>query len=333
MKIALITGGMGFIGSFIARQLLEEGRVDRVVCLDHFGRYVDSTRPEFTDYRKIRFEGIFDKIIIERGESKYFSVMCNIFEKYQPDFVFHLAALPLAKLDNLNTQEAVEGSVQSTSNILEIIGQIKDRNSYCPKRFIYASSSMVYSDFVSDIALEDHPTRPKEIYGTMKLAGEVITQGLGQYFNIPFTIIRPSAVYGPTDMNRRVSQIFIEKALRGKKIEVQGADEKLDFSYVKDVANGFVLAAMHDNAIGEIFNITYGKAHTLLEFVLCLKKHFPNLEYQITERDTFRPKRGTLSIEKAKKLLGYEPKYNLQEGIDEYVACVRKHHTLLKKVE
>ena len=112
----------------------------------------------------------------------------------------------------------------------------------------------------------------------------------------------------------------------GKKINVQGADEKLDFTYVKDAAYGFVLAATNDNAIGHVFNITYGKAHTLLEFVMCLTKHFPDLQYEVTERDAFRPKRGTLSIEKAKKLLGYEPKYSLQDGIDEYVAFVKEYH-------
>jgi nucleoside-diphosphate-sugar epimerase len=151
---------------------------------------------------------------------------------------------------------------------------------------------------------------------------------LGQYFDIPFTIIRPSAVYGPTDMNRRVSQIFLEKAMMGIKLNIQGADEALDFTYVKDAAHGFVLAATHDNGIGEVFNITYGKAKTLLEFVMCLKRHFPDLQYRLTDRDDFRPKRGTLSVNKARRLIGYEPRYSLQDGIDEYVKFVKEHHTM-----
>jgi nucleoside-diphosphate-sugar epimerase len=244
-----------------------------------------------------------------------------------------LAALPLAKLSNLNTEEAREGTVDSTGNILEIIGQLTKATDYRPRRFIYASSSMVYGDFASDVATEEHPTRPKEIYGTMKLAGEVVTQGLGQYFDIPFTIIRPSAVYGPTDMNRRVSQVFLEKALTGKKLNIEGADEALDFTYVKDVAHGFVLAATNDHAVGELFNITYGKAKTLLDFVVCLKKHFPDLRYRITERDDFRPKRGTLSIDKAKRLIGYEPRYSLQDGIDEYVVFAKEHHPMARTVK
>ena len=74
---------------------------------------------------------------------------------------------------------------------------------------------MVYGDFKTKIVDENSKTNPKEIYGTMKLAGEIVTKGLSNYYDIPFTIIRPSAVYGPKDMNQRVSQIFINKAVKG----------------------------------------------------------------------------------------------------------------------
>jgi nucleoside-diphosphate-sugar epimerase len=70
MGLAFITGGFGFIGTFIARQLIEENHVEKVVCLDHFGRYADSAQPDFNDYRKLRLEGITDRIIVERGEAK-----------------------------------------------------------------------------------------------------------------------------------------------------------------------------------------------------------------------------------------------------------------------
>ncbi len=323
---ALITGGLGLIGSFIARRLVEQDLVDKVVCLDHFGRYTSSTSATFTDYRKLRLDGISDRVVVERGETGHFSVILEIVEQYRPDYIFHLAALPLAKLKNLNAEEARVGSVDSTSILLDILGHLNRRSEYRPKSFVYASSSMVYGDFVENPATEDHPTRPKEIYGTMKLAGEVVTRGLCGYYGIPCTVVRPSAVFGPTDMNRRVSQIFLEKAFLGERITIHGADEALDFTYVKDVANGFVLAATTEAAIGETFNITHGEAHTLLEYVEALQKHFPDLSYDIVERDSFRPKRGTLSIEKGRRLMGYEPAYSLQQGVDEYVEFVREHN-------
>ena len=153
----------------------------------------------------------------------------------------------------------------------------------------------------------------------MKLAGEIITKGLCNYYNINFTTIRPSAVYGPTDMNQRVSQIFIEKAIKGKKIFIQGKNEKLDFTYIQDLVDGVILAATKKKGRNEIFNITNGKGRSLLEFVKILKKYFPNLDYEVVERDDFRPKRGTLSIRKAKKLLGYRPKFTIEKGIKNYL--------------
>jgi nucleoside-diphosphate-sugar epimerase len=142
-KYALITGGAGFIGAHIARNLLDKKIVDKVVLLDHFGRYVDTLNSTFYDYRKLRFIGYENEIIVERGDSKYFSVVSRILRVYQPDYIFHMAALPLAKLPNLNTEEAREGSVDSTSFLLETIGQLKREIDYSPKRFVYASSSMV----------------------------------------------------------------------------------------------------------------------------------------------------------------------------------------------
>ena len=323
MNYALITGGLGFIGTFIAKQLLEEKRVDKVVCLDHFGRYISSTRADFTDYRKARLEMLGEGIIIERGEAKYSTVMGELFERYQPRYIFHLAALPLAKLDNLNSQEAMEGSIESTAIMIELLGQMKQRIGYAPDRFVYASSSMVYGDFQSDVATEEHPTNPKEIYGTMKLAGEVVTRGLCGFYGIDYSIIRPSAVYGPTDMNRRVTQIYIENAINGKKLKVYGENEALDFTYIKDTANGFILAGVINEGANNIFNITSGQAHKLLDLIDCLKNNFPNLSYEILPRDGFRPIRGTLSIEKANKLIGYEPKYDLMKGVEEYLEYIK----------
>ena len=326
---AFITGGLGFIGSRIAYKLLEENGIDNVISLDHYGRYTSTTKEDFSDYRKFRLQGFADRVIIERGEAKHPLLVIELLTKYQPKYIFHLAALPLAKLDNLNSAEATEGSILSTTNIIESIGVLKKTTGYAPERFVYASSSMVYGDFQYDPADEKHQTYPKEIYGTMKLAGEVITRGLCGFYDVPFSIIRPTAVFGPTDMNRRVSQIFLEKAISGENIKVHGEKESLDFTYVDDTAQGFILAATKEAAVGEVFNIAHGKAHTLLEYVFELKKFFPGLEFEVVERDSFRPKRGTLSINKAKNLLGYKPVFSLAEGIRLQVEFAKAHHPKL----
>ena len=159
---------------------------------------------------------------------------------------------------------------------------------------------MIYGDFKKNSVNEDDNKNPKDAYGIMKLSGEIITRGLCNLYGIPFSIIRPSAVYGPTDMNRRVSQIFIEAALKNKQIYVEGPNEKLDFTYVDDLVEGLILVAVKTKANGETFNMTYGKGRKLIDFVNILKKYYPNLKFQVKPKDKLKPSRGTLSIQKAK---------------------------------
>jgi len=326
MEFGLITGGLGFIGSCIARRLVKEGFVEKVVLVDHYGGYVSPVKQGYVDYRKQRIIDIEDKIVIERALTNHSITMAKLLIKYRPKYIFHLAALPLASLENMNPEEALEGTGISAGHILEACDMLKQSQGYQPERFVYASSSMVYGDFQYTPADENHPTRPKDIYGTMKLAGEVVTRGLSGVYGLRSTIIRPSAVYGPTDMNRRVSQIFVENAIIGKQLIVHGADEALDFTYVEDTAKGFVLAGTRKEAVGETFNITTGAAHTLLEFVQVLKEIFPNLDYKVVERDLAKPKRGTLSIEKARNVLGFQPDYDLLSGVRAYVEFVKAHY-------
>ena len=319
MKTALITGGLGFIGAHIAIDLLKNKKVKRCILLDNFGGYINPTKKNFYDFRKKRLDLIKNKII-ERCDTNNFKSVFEIIKKHQPEIIFHTAALPLAKLDNLNTDEAKIGSVDSTVNILDAITLLnKVEKKYKCKRFIYLSSSMVYGDFKTKQVNEKSPVNPKEAYGTMKLAGEIITKGISKLNNIPYTIIRPSAVYGPTDMNRRVSQIFVESDFKDKLIQIEGKNEKLDFAFIEDLANGCVLAGTKEKGINQTFNITYGKGQTLYSYVINLKRFFPNLKFIIKPKDITKPSRGTLSINKARKLLNFNPKYNLKIGIKKYV--------------
>jgi nucleoside-diphosphate-sugar epimerase len=318
MKYALITGGLGFIGSNLVKLLLKKKIVNKCIILDSYTGYINPLKDSYKDFRKFRFEN-FNNIVVERGDAQDFRLVFKILKKYKPIYIFHTAAVPLAKIENLNAVEAREGSVDTTTNLLECINFFQNNNKYKIKRFIYFSSSMVYGDFIKSKAYEEDTLKPKEVYGTMKLAGEIVTKGLANFYKIPYTIIRPSAVYGPTDMNDRVTQIFINKAKKGQVINIEGKNEKLDFTFVEDLAEGCILAATKKNGENEIFNITYGSGESLFKFVRILSNHFKDLKYRIKKRDPFRPKRGTLSIQKAKKLLNYKPKYNLKKGIDKYI--------------
>ena len=319
MKKALITGGLGFIGSSLAETLLRKKIVNKCILLDNFGGYINPLRDDFVDFRKYRISSIKNKII-ERCDTSNFKAVQEIVTRHKPEYIFHTAALPLAKVSNLNNEEAKVSSVDSTVNIIDAVSNLNNRfKSYFCKRFVYFSSSMVYGDFKKSFVSENSEKNPKDPYGIMKLAGEVVTEGLCKLNSLPYTIIRPSAVYGPKDMNRRVSQIFIENAFHNKKIVIEGKDEKLDFTYIDDLVNGCILAAVNKKGINQIFNITYGKGQRLFKFVKVLQSRFPNLKYVIKSRDKSKPSRGTLSILKANKLIGYKPQYNLKKGINKYL--------------
>lgn len=316
---SLIVGGAGLIGSKIVEKLCNNYEV---IIFDKFAQYTDPTIQGYVEHRGQRFEQIREKIHLERGNcADHFQVL-NILQQYKPDYVIHLAAVPLAKMKNATTDEMEEGTIKSTRILLESINFLQEKGELNIKKFIYTSSSMVYGNFLSESVTEEHPKNPISLYGIMKSAGEEVALGLGRLYKIPTTIVIPSAVYGPTDMNRRVAQIFLENAMSGKEIVVNGKDEKQDFTYIDDIADGFILAMEKDESIGEKFNMTYGQARTLFELATIIQSHYPKTQIVIKERDKSSPFRGTLCIDKAKRLLGYSPKFSLEEGIADYIKKV-----------
>lgn len=301
----LVIGGAGFIGSNICKKLV--GRGYDVGIFDLFLQYIPSAKYKYYDILQFRLKTLIKQgVKIFRGDARYKDNVGHIIKLFKPDRIIHLAAMPISSMSNIYIEEALESTIASTTNILQII---KDLDFI--KRFVYTSSSMVYGDFQYSPADEEHPTKPKDIYGGAKLCGEVMTEAFHERFGINYTIIRPSAVYGPTDINERVSQIFIEDGLDGKELVVKGDDSRLDFTYVEDAAEGFVLAALSEKAKNHTFNITCGEGRSLLEYVDILKKFIPDLRVRIETADKKIPKRGALDISKARKLLGYDPKYKL----------------------
>jgi UDP-glucose 4-epimerase len=318
-ETVFINGGAGLIGSMVARKLLPMGY--KVVIFDSFITYISPFKTYIKNYIDLRFEGIKDDVIFERGDTTNISHSRKIINKYKPEYVLHLAAMPLADLSNEHVEEAVASILLGPINMLEIL---KYQNNL--KNFVFVSSSMIYGDFKEVPCPETHSKTPKDIYGGSKYAGEIMIKTLSERFNLPHTIVRPSAVYGPYDINRRVSQIFVEMALMGKELRLDGGGKiNLDFTYVEDIADGLILALFSNKALGEDFNITYGQGYSLLEFVETLKFLIPSLKYRVVEsKDDFRPMRGALSIEKAKRILGYEPKYSLEKGLGKYVETYQK---------
>ena len=216
--------------------------------------------------------------------------------------------------------EALQINVDGTLSVLE---GVKACGSV--KRFIFTSSSFVYGHFKQPIADEEHPTNPIDVYGGTKLTGEILTRAYSTQHGFEHVIIRPSAAYGFGDCNRRVTQLLIENAMKGKPLVLHdGGRSRIDFTYVTDVADGFARALLTPEASNQTFNITRGNARSVLEFATEVKKYFPNAQLIEKPTDASRPERGTLSIEKARKLLNYNPKIDIEQGIKEYVTMLKE---------
>ena len=308
-----ITGGAGFIGSRVAHRFVDNG--DLVVVFDSFKQYLipnpDASQPNLLS----RLRDIINNIELVQGDVLNKDFLRRRLLETRPDIIVHMASLPLASVAIEQTEEAFESILSSTTNIMEVMRDFKHD---C--RLVYISSSMVYGNFEDTQVTEESATNPVDIYGSFKLAGEIIARGYMKRYGLDLTIVRPSAVYGPLDGNQRVLYKFITAAIRGEKLIVDGDGSlRLDFTFVDDTAKGIFLAATSPEASGETFNITRGKAFSLNEAIEVLKTEIGELHLEYRPVPDHIPVRGTLDITKAKYLIGYLPDYNLEKGLRIYI--------------
>jgi nucleoside-diphosphate-sugar epimerase len=191
---------------------------------------------------------------------------------------------------------------------------------------------MVYGHFEEKQVTEESACNPLGIYGTLKYSGELIVKAYSRVFDLPYTIIRPSALYGERCVSRRVSQIFIENAVQGTDISINGdGSDKLDFTYIDDLIQGIVLSINNKKAYNETFNITYGEARTIGEMAEILKGYFEDIEINYLPKDKLTPDRGTLNVDKARDLLGYQPKNSIDVGYPKYIQWYKAFWASMKK--
>ena len=321
----VLVGGAGFIGHHLALRMAAD-RWDVVVIddlrINHIGRVsampagAERERMLSTLHRRLdllRHAGVTLLTVDARDPKRLEAALPGVRESV----IVHLAGIAHADRSDRAPFEAFDNCLGSLAASLEIVrGGVV--------RFVYLSSSMVYGDFVSPTADENHPLRPIGVYGALKLGGELLVQAHHRVSGLPYTIVRPSALYGPRCISQRVTQRFLELAARGLPIQVEGdGAERIDFTYVDDLVEGIRLAIGSDAARNETFNMTCGNARSLLELAHLVRRSFPDAKIVHRPRDPLRPRRGTLSIERARRLLGYSPRVQLEEGLRRCIAAMR----------
>jgi nucleoside-diphosphate-sugar epimerase len=318
MKVFL-TGGAGFIGHHVVKELAAKGC--ELAVYDSFATYFPENLEGYRKNLQLRLAQIRDLAAIIRGDAQDADFLLKAVRDFKPDIVIHLAAIPVASASNRFSREAVQINLNGTVNIIDAVRSVESI-----RRLVYVSSSYVYGDFQYEPADEKHPLDPMDTYGATKLSGEILVRGIGKRFGIEHTIVRPSAAYGPTGSNGAASQLFVENAIAGKPLKLHdGGAARIDFTYVEDTAHGLTLAALSANGANEIFNVTSGRGRSLKEFAEIVKRHVPDASIVEGPPSERTPNRGSLDISKARRLLGFAPAYSLEDGIGRYVEFVRAH--------
>jgi UDP-glucose 4-epimerase len=289
---ALVTGGSGFIGSHLAGALCDRGITVRVF---------DLVRPVFGNDIEFYQGSVLDIEAIRRALSGV-------------DVIFHLAAVADVKHVFEEPQYSESINVRGTINVLEAAREAKI------ERFIYASTTWVYSDAHEPWIDETTPLpAPSHLYTATKIASEYYCLSYSRLYRLPVTILRYGIPYGPGSRDSAVIPIFVQKALRGEPLTIAGDGSQFrKFVYVEDLAEGNVLA-LKDIGKDKIYNLDGPEKVTIRQIAETVRKLVGNttIQYGPTRPGDFPGKE--ISSRLAKEELGWEPRIGFEEGVRRYI--------------
>ncbi len=325
-RISLV-GGAGFIGHNLALALRGYGVEVQVVDNLMQNNLVDNaSRSDLGPFRRELYYGFlrqrFD--MLRRAEVSICSVdarsmpdLQECLARFKPTKVVHLSAIASAVEARKVPGHCFELQLITLKNILE----------YCRlfpaaiNQVVLLSSSTVYGNFETPTVDESTRPRPFGIYANTKFMAERLVRTYADQYGIGCTVIRPSALYGERCISGRVSQKFIENALMGTPLLLEGGgDGRLDFTCIDDLADGIIrsMAAHRGPGATNTFNITFGNARTIADLAAVVKSVIPGAILEERPRDSDKPVRGTLSTERAREVLNFEPQWPLETGYKRY---------------
>ena len=320
MKV-LITGGAGFIGFHVAQALLKRG--DKVVIVDNFNDYYDP---------KLKYDRI-NQIKKEKNLKVYKTDISNykkferIFKKHKFDRVCHLAAQVGVRYSLKNPFLYQKCNDLGTLNILELIKK------YNIKNFVYASSSSVYGDNKKiPFSEKDDVDYPVSFYAATKKSNELYAHIYHKLYGINCTGLRFFTVYGPWGRPDMAMSKFVKNILAGKPIDVYNYGKmKRDFTYISDVVKAIIISI--DNPFPyEIINLGNNKPIELNKFIRTIEKTLGKKAKKKMKPMQLGDVPITYAdIKKAKRLLNYNPRIDIEEGINNFVEWYKTYYVHKKR--
>jgi len=310
----LITGGTGLIGTYVVKALLDKEAT--VYCL---------VQEVQNDSNFVKW-GLDKKVHILAGTVLDYNLINLSLCKHEIDTVFHLAAQPLVRLALEKPYETLQVNCFGTLNVLEAcrLNNIK--------RIIIASSDKAYGSQDKLPYTESSPLQGTYPYDVSKSVTDLLAQSYGKTYSLPVAIARFSNVYGGGDLNfDRIVPETIKHLLLDEPILIRSNGKFIrEFFYVKDAARAYLALAENVerlNLRGEAFNFGTDTPVVILDLVNLIKKISGKNDAEIKILDTAKAeiKDQFLSSEKARKVLGWEPKYNLEDGLKETYQWYKEH--------
>ncbi len=312
-KKVLVTGASGFIGSHLVEELVRRGANVRAFVKNNSSNNIGSLE-KLTEDISEKVEIVFGDI--QNRENVKRAV-------YEMNLVFHLGALISVADSYKNPREYMDVNAIGTLNILEASREYKI------EKIIIASTSEVYGNGGNKIINEDFPLNPRSPYAASKIAAEKITESFYYSYNLPVSIIRLFNVFGPRQSIKPLIPAVINHGIRNEKIQITDLNSKRDFVYVADAVDAFIKTAESDKSNGETINIGTGTASSVKMILEILSKILEKDLFKYVELGNLKNKDEKLLIcdnKKAKKLLNWEPKYSLEEGLSKSVNYFKENY-------
>lgn len=313
----LVTGGNGFIGSNIARQLLDVG--EDVIIFDT--RPPDAMNIRFLGPRALEVEHVV-------GDVRDVRTLLDLSSEYSIDRIVHCAvfSVPRPEIEKIHSRNIIDVNVLGTTNVLELAKAVQ------PRRFVYLSSRTIYG------VLEQDPKRPEEewlgrpqrLYPMSKYAGEMIALRYGEVFGFDVRVARVTGTYGPMERkseyrpNMSALHDWTAAAMAGREIKVPSLTPIMDTTHVSDVATGVVSILTAGSAHYPVYNVGAEEEHTVGEILRTLAELVPATLYSVDRAEDWSDRRnfivgGHMRLTRLYADLSFRHKYPLKTGLEQYL--------------
>ena len=305
-KEILITGGCGFIGSEIAKQLSQIGA--NVTIIDDLSSGKEKYIQDLFNVKLISADLLDDDAVKSAVKDK--------------EYVINNAALPFIPDSYYFPKKFFDVNVNATISLaLSIIKEKK------VKRFVHISSSEVYGTAKYVPMDENHHTIPQSTYAVSKLAGERVVFTMHKEHNLPAVIIRPFNSFGPNITQPYIIPEIITQIMKGDVVKLGNLNAKRDLTYVSDTARAIILSLVKEGVIGEVINVGSQRSFSIKDLVSLISEIMGKKVSIEVDPSRFRPYDvDTLvcNYECATKLLGWKPEITVREGLEKTIEWIKK---------